>query len=450
MSHATASGLFENTLCVFRMNSVRDEPGQSAAQPAPPPNCSVDQPSNHSIPSNAASEDIEEGKAAYRPGGLHPVYIGDIFNDRYKILSKIGYGRYSTVWLVRDLQANNIQHEFRALKILRAEVYGGEHDIFEREILNHFRSGKDRDLLGFKYICHLISDFEHKGPNGTHVCLVFELMGETLLSFGVWFHGDMLPYSVMHRFAIQLVLALDFAHELGVIHTDIKPDRIFVKFHDYSLIESEYLKYITIPQQDRKAPQYCPIKSWPLRAFYFNYGDFPPLDKFDIVLGDWGVASWTTKRLTKKIQPVALQSPEVLIEASWSTAADWWNLGAVVLEVFRCVRMFSGRVPPDGHYELKEHLAEIVDLFGPFPATLLEKGNQDLVERLFNSEGRIKDAEPMKRDGLLSETWLPGLSQERKECFVSFLKTIMRIDPDDRPTPEDILRHSWLDALVES
>lgn len=47
--------------------------------------------------------DIEEGENAYKPGGFHPVYIGDIFHHRYRILSKIGYGKHSTVWLVRDL-----------------------------------------------------------------------------------------------------------------------------------------------------------------------------------------------------------------------------------------------------------------------------------------------------------------------------------------------------------
>lgn len=50
-----------------------------------------------------ASPNIEESQNAYRPGGFHPVYIGDIYNDRYKVLNKIGYGVYSTVWLVQDL-----------------------------------------------------------------------------------------------------------------------------------------------------------------------------------------------------------------------------------------------------------------------------------------------------------------------------------------------------------
>jgi hypothetical protein len=50
-----------------------------------------------------AEEDIEEGRDAYQPGGYHPVYIGDVYADKYEVMSKIGYGRYSTVWLVKDL-----------------------------------------------------------------------------------------------------------------------------------------------------------------------------------------------------------------------------------------------------------------------------------------------------------------------------------------------------------
>ncbi|KAJ5929206.1 kinase-like protein [Penicillium verhagenii] len=41
----------------------------------------------------------------YRPGGYHPLKIGDDLNDgRYRLVDKLGYGGYSTIWLVRDLQ----------------------------------------------------------------------------------------------------------------------------------------------------------------------------------------------------------------------------------------------------------------------------------------------------------------------------------------------------------
>lgn len=46
-------------------------------------------------------EDLED----YRPGGYHPVNIGDDFNEgRYMIVRKLGWGHFSTVWLARDNQ----------------------------------------------------------------------------------------------------------------------------------------------------------------------------------------------------------------------------------------------------------------------------------------------------------------------------------------------------------
>jgi hypothetical protein len=40
----------------------------------------------------------------YRPGGYHPVVLGDVFNRQYKVIRKLGEGSYSTVWLARDLK----------------------------------------------------------------------------------------------------------------------------------------------------------------------------------------------------------------------------------------------------------------------------------------------------------------------------------------------------------
>lgn len=39
----------------------------------------------------------------YRPGGYHPVLLGDAFNSgQYQVIRKLGEGSYSTVWLARD------------------------------------------------------------------------------------------------------------------------------------------------------------------------------------------------------------------------------------------------------------------------------------------------------------------------------------------------------------
>ncbi len=52
----------------------------------------------------AMAQGSEEDLDRYRPGGYHPVSLGDMFNDRYVVLRKLGYGQYSTVWLARDIR----------------------------------------------------------------------------------------------------------------------------------------------------------------------------------------------------------------------------------------------------------------------------------------------------------------------------------------------------------
>lgn len=168
------------------------------------------------------------------------------------------------------------------------------------------------------------------------------------------------------------------------------------------------------------------------------------LGKVNLALGDWGVSSWFTKHLTENIQPVALRAPEVLIKAKWDKQVDVWNLGAVLLEVYRAVQMFSGRVPPDGHYERREHLAEMVALFGPFPKRLLELGDAEIVESVFDDDGRVKEAIPVCYPPLASEEFLPGLNLETREMFASFLGVMMRLHPAERLTPEQLVKHPWL------
>lgn len=38
----------------------------------------------------------------YAKGGYHPVTLGGFLDGRYKILHKLGWGGYSTVWAARD------------------------------------------------------------------------------------------------------------------------------------------------------------------------------------------------------------------------------------------------------------------------------------------------------------------------------------------------------------
>lgn len=226
---------------------------------------------------------------------------------------------------------------------------------------------------------------------------------------------------------------------------EIQPNNIFVKIRDYTQIESSYLVKAPIPQQDKTEKRYTVIRSCYLRQYYFNDDD--RFDHLDIDLGDWGVASWADNHLMEITQHIALRAPEVLIGAPWDAAADLWNLGAVVLEMFRAIRMFSGEYP-QGQYKPKQHLAETEHLDGPFPKALLDKTNQDIAGTIFDDQGKVTDVQlSPDRPDLAPEVYTLGLEQDDREEFLYFLHSLMKIDPVERPSPEDLLRGRWLYAL---
>lgn len=59
-------------------------------------------------------EDLER----YEPNGFPPIHLGDLYDSgRYRISGKLGYGRFATVWLARDLE----DERWIVLKFLVAE-----------------------------------------------------------------------------------------------------------------------------------------------------------------------------------------------------------------------------------------------------------------------------------------------------------------------------------------
>ena len=70
------------------------------------------------LPRIYESEDDVEELELYQVGGYHPIHIGDeLHGGRYRIVHKLGYGSYATVWLVRD----QLKNRYSALKIAIAD-----------------------------------------------------------------------------------------------------------------------------------------------------------------------------------------------------------------------------------------------------------------------------------------------------------------------------------------
>ncbi|KAH7512076.1 hypothetical protein FEM48_Zijuj12G0052100 [Ziziphus jujuba var. spinosa] len=161
--------------------------------------------------SDYTSED--EGIEDYRRGGYHAVRIGDTFkNGRYVVQSKLGWGHFSTRYV--------------ALKVQKSADHYTEAAMDEITILKQIAEGDPDDK---KCVVKLLDNFKHSGPNGQHVCMVFEYLGDNLLTLIKYsdYHG--LPIHMVKEICYHVLVGLDYLHkQLSIIHTDLKPENILL------------------------------------------------------------------------------------------------------------------------------------------------------------------------------------------------------------------------------
>jgi serine/threonine-protein kinase SRPK3 len=165
-------------------------------------------------------------------GGYHPVNIGDLFDEKYCVIRKLGWGHYSTVWLCWD--AKNARYV--AMKIVKSDKNYTETAEDEILLLKRVTHADKSIESGSKYIVQLLDHFRHKGPNGEHVCMVFEVLGENLLTLIRRFNYKGIPLNIVKDIARQVLLGLDCLHRVcGIIHTDLKPENVLVSLDDLAL-----------------------------------------------------------------------------------------------------------------------------------------------------------------------------------------------------------------------
>ncbi|KAG5732261.1 Dual specificity tyrosine-phosphorylation-regulated kinase mbk-2 [Termitomyces sp. T112] len=265
----------------------------------------------------------------------YPVRIGEVFACRYQVVGKLGFGMTATTWLARDLKHSR----YVVLKIYLESRFLGYREPPEIAAYECLNAGP-KDHPGRKAIRRLLGWFTIMGPTGKHYCLVHPPLWGSLSD---WLETQKscictgctnFPRVTAHMLAVilrQIFLALDYAKECDIVHTDISANNVMFEIQDNSVLEE-------IERAELEDPM--PRKEIHGRFIYQSY--LIPLPKNAAgpglpLLCDFGEARCTQKELRKKkeflgddiFQPDIYRAPEVCLGMRWGFEVDIWNVGCM-------------------------------------------------------------------------------------------------------------------------
>ncbi|KAL3417507.1 serine/threonine protein kinase [Phlyctema vagabunda] len=204
--------------------------------------------------------------------------------------------------------------------------------------------------------------------------------------------------------ARRVLEALSVLHEDGFVHTDIKPSNILVNYGSGST-----------------------------RFTDVQLADCGGTVSVDSEFAQDGVLTGSS----------VFRAPEVHLEISWNTAADIWSFGVTLINLIWALNfhIFEPKLPQgDEMYDVMV-VVEQHKFFGPFPVSYKEICDEE------TQEGICRIIASVELEDMKPFPWIG----EREVCKADkeFLLKIMKLDPRDRPSANDLLHDEWFTETSE-
>ncbi|EGE09240.1 CMGC/CLK protein kinase [Trichophyton equinum CBS 127.97] len=368
--------------------------------------------------------DVEDPNG-YHTGRYFPVILGNEFKGgRYRVLHKLGWGGFATVWLARDNLYTPKSSKF--------------YTTFNIPAL-------PRQMLTTQVVLQCSSSLDHFELATPYMGLVFPVMGMDLRSRIDAQRGQRLPKQAALNVGYQVAIGLDYLWKCGIAHGDLYSQNILYSAPAVSRIsEDKIMPYLGKPVTGRvrMTDGQSPPPSMPP---YLVRPASIRGDDMDVKIADLGNAFFHENPPNRLSTPWHVRAPESVYAQPLDRNVDMWSVGCLLFEII------TGRTFMDSF--LADRMDMIVGLkrvLGQPPLTNVATPARDMgfyqyLELNYNQD----DAKLLALDGYEDEEEFPieefeKLPPEFTETdlvsLTEILSGLLSYEPQGRGTPASLLR----------
>jgi serine/threonine-protein kinase SRPK3 len=446
------------------------------------PSSQIDDDPRHEPGSGLVIEDAPWGLEKvfdYETGGHHPVHLGDVLNDRYRVIHKFGSGGYANVWLCCDQSANS--PTYVATKIIMAE--GSTSECPESRVVKVVDSGCDREPTNI-YLSLPLDQFTVGGPNGLHYAFVYPVLGPRVSRL-LRIASQQDPGPALRSICRETTQAMATLHMHDICHGDFRPANILVRISGLDgLPEDAVLKLLGRPRTTRVLTASGEPHQLDIAPKYLVY----PVDWDDVLSRDDGAQltvgsacvtdfgeSYDASSPPDEVGiPQVYCSPEQCLERRIGKESDLWALGCTLFEIRTGQKLFD-----TFDDDMDEYLAKVATVLGKLPepwwsetwemrrhffmddvddkqqvveiksqSTTATTAGQHIGQVIFQQE-EPKSLQEAINQGLFYESQRGpqglrrAISNEEAEIFADLLAKILIYNPEKRLPAVDVLDHAW-------
>ncbi|RAL03519.1 kinase-like protein [Aspergillus ibericus CBS 121593] len=389
----------------------------------------------------------------YRPGGYHPIRVGDMLNDRYQVIHKLGHGAYSTIWLSRDTQ----RAAYVAVKVGTADSSPHESDV-----LRSLTDDCPTVARGRSMIPKILDHFEIRGPNGRHKCYVTAPAQSSVSAAIFSRHFQLETARVL---AAQLALAVACIHAQGYVHADLHLGNILIRLSssfDQLSVDQFYAKF-----GEPYTEPITRLDGQPLPPGVPTHGTMPvwlgkraneiPPEEAHLLLSDFGESFSPSNDSSPGHQrrgedchtPLPVAPPEAYFEPTTplSYSADIWSLACAMWSIFGMRSLFDATLATQDYM-----VSQQIDILGPLPPTWWEvwEARHGYFERLgVPKKDRfiylsLEQSFELHVQASRRRDKMPYFGDEEKRDILDMLRRMLVFKPEDRASVEDVLGSEWM------